>query len=318
MSLDRTYKKVRPFFSRLLGLFLLKMRFVQAQVKKAKSRNLITVLYFHNPSAALFSGCVRWLINNKYVFISVQELYDILSNRSVPPEGSVCLTVDDGWRENLSNIIPVINNRYIPICFFISTSPVEEGVFWWSICARAEREGFDKSISIEKFKTIAESERSKRVSEMRQKITLDREAMTKEEVVEISKNIFVTIGSHTVNHACLNQCTDKELTYEVKESKRLLFEWTQKEISYFSYPNGDFKSTESKVLKENGYLLAFTTQQEFVSPNDYDPFYLPRFCINDDGSLEENICKMTGLWQTLKRDLTRFKKAKSMANKSTI
>ena len=303
MIIGKTYIKVRPFLSRFLGLFLLKIGFVQARVKKTKSRNLITVLCFHNPSADLFAGCVRWLIDNNYVFISVQELYDILSNRTVPPVGSVCLTVDDGWRENLSNIIPEINNRRIPICFFISTGPVENGVFWWSICASAERLGFDKSISIKKFKTIAESERSRRVSEIRKKIDLDREAMTKEEVVEISQNIFVTIGGHTVNHACLNQCMNEQLDYEVKESKRLLTEWTQQEVSYFSYPNGDFKGTEHTELAESGYLLAFTTEEEFVSPNYCDPFYLPRFCINDGGSLEENICKMTGLWQTLMKGL---------------
>lgn len=310
MAIGQTYKKVRPFLSRPLGLFLLKMGFVQTRVKKVRSRNMITVIQFHNPSLELFAGCVRWLIDNKYVFISVQQLYDILSNRAVPPVGSVCLTVDDGWRENLRNIIPVINNRRIPICFFISTSPVGDGVFSWSIWARAEREGFDKSISIKKFKTIAESERSRRVSEIRKKIDLDREAMTKGEVVDISKNIFVTIGSHTVNHACINHCTDQELAYEVRESKRLLSDWIQKEVSYFSYPNGDFKGTESKVLTESGYLLAFTSEEEFVSPNYHDPFYLPRFCINDGGCLEENICKMTGLWQTLKKCITRCGTAK--------
>jgi peptidoglycan/xylan/chitin deacetylase (PgdA/CDA1 family) len=275
------------------------MGFVEAQVKKVKSGNLITVLCFHNPSVELFAGCTKWLIDNKYVFISVQELYDILSNRVVPPLGAVCLTVDDGWRENLFNLIPVINDRRIPICIFISTKPVEDGVFWWTICARAEGERFDKSISVEKFKAIPESERSSRVREIRDKVDYKREAMTEDEVIEISKNQLVTIGSHTVNHACIVQCTDKELIYELTESKRLLSEWIQKEVCYFSYPNGDFKGTEREMLAGSGYLLAFTEECKFLSPGQCDPFFLPRLCLNDQGSLEENICKMTGVWQSV-------------------
>lgn len=312
MVIGHTYKKVRPFLSRLLGLFLLKMGFVQRRVNKVRSRNLITVLYFHNPSAQLFAGCVNWLIDNKYVFISVQELHDILSNRAVSPTGAVCLTVDDGWRENLFNIMPVVNALSIPICIFVSTKPVQDGVFWWSICAHAEKKGFDKSISIDKLKAIPESERARRVRELRDKIVAGREAMTEAEVIELSTHPFVTIGSHTVNHACLNRCSDEEIDYEVRESKRLLSDWTRKEVLCFSYPNGDFKGTEGRVLAESGYLMAFAGGRGFLSANHCDPFFLPRFCMNDAGSVEENICKMIGLWQTLKKRVTRFEMAKSL------
>lgn len=261
-----------------------------------KSMGLVTVLTFHNPSADLFLDCVRWLIDNEYMFISVSRLHDILSNRSIPQHPAVCLTVDDGWRRNLSNIIPAINTLRIPICFFISTDPVEEGVFWWRMHSRAEREGLDQAMSIKNLKAIPNCERIRRVREISKPLKVDREAMTKDEVIAISTNPFITIGSHTASHPCLNRCTQDEMLYEITRSTHLLSEWIQRDISFFAYPNGDYKGSESKILADTGYLLAFTTEDTFVVPKSHDPFYLPRICINDSGSLEENICKMTGVW----------------------
>ena len=310
MAISRNYMKVRPFLSRLLGLFFMKSGFVRTQLKKIKSTKNITVLYFHNPSVELFSGCVSWLIDNHYVFISVQELHDILTQKKIPPSGAVCLTVDDGWRENLSNIMPVVNTLDIPICFFISTGPVEDGAFWWSLCAQTERKGSGENISAKDLKKIPNFKRSRKIDELRAKITLDREAITIEELIDLSRYPIVTIGSHTVNHPCLNQCTQDESAYEIKEGNRHLSEWIKMDVKYFSYPNGDFKGNEHQVLAESGCLMAFTTEQEFVSPNYANLFYLPRFSINDGGSLEENICKMIGLWQTLEKCVIRHKKTR--------
>jgi len=307
MSVAKSLKmKMRPLLSHFLGLFLTKSGFVQTQLKKIKSTNSITVLYFHNPSAELFAGCVSWLVDNHYVFITVRELYDIVTQDIAPPVGAVCLTVDDGWRENLSNIMPVVNARNIPICFFISTGPVLDGTFWWSLCAHAVREGFGENISAIKLKKIPNLKRMKIIDELRTRIKLDREAMTKEELIELSRNPLVTIGSHTVNHPCLNQCTDNESVYEITECNGQLSEWIRKDVKYFSYPNGDYKGSEHQVLAECGCLMAFTTKQEFVSPNDSNHFYVPRFSINDRGSLEENICKMIGLWQIIEQFVTGF------------
>ena len=307
MTIGKSFiMKMRPLLSRLLGLFLIKSGFVRMRLKKIMSTDNITVLYFHNPSAELFAGCVSWLIDNHYVFISVQEVHSILDQNLVPPSGAVCMTVDDGWRENLYNIMPVVNARNIPICFFISTGPILDGIFWWSLCTHAERDGFGKDISAAKLKIIPNAERLKKIDELKTKITLDREAMTKEELIELSRNPLVTIGGHTVNHPCLNQCTDSESAYEIKECNRQLSEWIQKDVKFFSYPNGDYKGSENHVIVECGCLMAFTTKQEFVSTNYSNKFYVPRFSINERGSLEENICKMIGLWQSLGHLITRY------------
>jgi peptidoglycan/xylan/chitin deacetylase (PgdA/CDA1 family) len=289
--------KLRQPLAHVAASFLMKGGFVQRQLKTARSNNLITLVYFHNPSAHLFEGCIKWLVENGYQFISMDELYTILINAEEPPRRAICLSVDDGWRENLLNIIPIINAYSIHICFFISTEPVENGAFWWTYASRWEETVINNTRSVGDFKAIPDLQRQKEINKIKTCLALEREAMTKEEVCALSSNPLVTIGSHSVNHACLNRCTAEEQSYEIRESKRLLSEWTKKEIKYFSYPNGDAAGVEHAMLRNNGYLMAFTSKAEFLHTKEHDPFSLPRFAVNDYGSVEENICKMTGSWQ---------------------
>lgn len=288
---------LRYLLASIIGCFFIATGLVRKHVKQAKSGNIITSIYFHNPSAQLFEKCIKWLITNKYYFISLDELYDLLISRKAVPGGGACIMVDDGWRDNIKNIIPVIDKYKVPVCFFISTEPVENGVFWWTYVRKGKEMALIKPLSVDDLKSMPESERKKRIGYLKEKFFLAREAMTKEDVAAISSNPLITIGSHTVNHAYTDRCSETELVREIRDSKEILFQWTKKEIKFFSYPNGNFKGDEHCVLSRNNYLMAFTTRPDFINTNNFEIFYLPRFCVNDNGPLVENICKITGVWQ---------------------
>ena len=47
------------------------------------------------------------------------------------------ITFDDGWRDNIDNVIPTLTELDIPATFFISTYAVEKsGYFWWTAVNR--------------------------------------------------------------------------------------------------------------------------------------------------------------------------------------
>lgn len=267
--------------------------------KKSRLPNLISCIYVHNPPARLLERCIKWLIRKGYHFISVEELYDILANHKVVPPGAVCLSIDDGDRENLINVIPVIEKYRIPTCFFIATEAVENGVFWWTYVIRSKSMGLNGVPALEAFKSMPEAERFARIKELQKVMPLEREAMTKEDIFKLAANPLVTIGSHTVNHACMDRCSKDELLREIRESKLLLSQWTKGEIKYFSYPDGSTISDGPEILLDNGYSMAFTTRQELIDISNHHLFYLPRFSINDKGPFVENLCKMTGVWQKI-------------------
>lgn len=286
---------LRNCFCWILGWLLILLGFVRKSKNNAFKNNFITPIYFHNPSKKLFAKCIRWLKKNNYLFISTDQLVDIIKRKSKSLVGAVWLSFDDGWKGNIENVIPILEKYNIPATFFIATNPVEDGYFWWTV---AEKYRSLLPIKFGDLWTITENERSKIIKNLvNGKIEeIKREAMTIEDIKRISKNNLFTIGSHTVHHAITTNCSDVELEYEISNSKRKLESWTGKEVKYFSYPNGDFDGREEIILKKYGFELAATTENNAVSI--YSHLYsMPRYSVMNDGSFAENLCHMLGIWQ---------------------
>ena len=170
-----------------------------------------------------------------------------------------------------------------------SASVVSEG-------RKARNERCDSDL--ENCKKISNIERTHILDSIKSRIKLPREAMKKEDVIRISRLNHVTIGNHTVNHPITIKCDSDELNYEISEASKVLNLWIDDSILYFAYPNGDFDNREIPILKRNKIKMAFTTIPKHIdSSAKIDPFKVPRFSVNDDGSFYENICKMVGVWQ---------------------
>jgi peptidoglycan/xylan/chitin deacetylase (PgdA/CDA1 family) len=298
--LKKISEEIKIFLKMILGLYLLFSGKVNIAKEEIFSKNYITSLFFHNPSQQLFKRCIQWLKKNGYFFISIDQLIQYVQNQQEFPKGAVWLSIDDGWKDNIHNIIPVINEYKIPITFFIATDPVEnQGIFWWTFFEKRKDKlpNYFKSDSLN-LKNIKEKDRKKIIQDLKKrcKKRILREAMEIEEVKSLAQNPLVTIGSHTVHHALTANCTDNELEFEIKESKEKLQEWTNKEVKYFSYPNGRFDGRERKILKESGYKLAATDKKRFITKND-DLYLIPRIGIKDKISYYEAICKIVGIWR---------------------
>ena len=299
--LKKIIEEIKIFLKMLLGLYLLFSGKVNISKAEIFSKNHITSLFFHNPSQQLFKRCIQWLKKNGYFFISVDQLIKYVQNQQEFPKGAVWLSIDDGWKDNIHNIIPVINEYKIPITFFIATDPVEnQGIFWWTFFEKCKDQlpSYFKSNSLD-LKNIKEKDRKRIIQDLKKrcKKRVTREVMEIKEVKSLAQNPLITIGSHTVHHALTVNCTDDELKFEIKESKEKLREWTNKEVKYFSYPNGRFDGRERKIFKESGYKFAATDKKRFITKND-DLYLIPRIEVKDKISFYEAICIIVGIWKT--------------------
>jgi poly-beta-1,6-N-acetyl-D-glucosamine N-deacetylase len=270
---------------------------VERACHKIQQGEYILSLCFHAPSKDFFESCVEWLSKNGFHFISVSELEDIINNKKGFPKGAVVITIDDGWQSNLDNIVPVADKYKVPVEIFVSTEVVEKGNgYWWSYVMQAKKLGLSKE-PVEFFKTIDNDDRIKILEETKRKIELKREALTVDQVTEVSKSAFVGIGSHSVSHPILPRCSNDASKFEILHSKELLEEWTKKEVKYFAYPNGDFSNREISFLKRYGYTLAFSTEQKYLTKEKLaTPYRLPRFMMVETATFEENICRIVGVW----------------------
>ncbi|WP_205511027.1 polysaccharide deacetylase family protein [Longitalea arenae] len=291
---------------------------VRYATRKALNSKCILSLYFHKPSKAEFEWCIQWLKKNGFRFISLDDV-ERVKNGEIPfPKGSVLLTVDDGWRSNVPNVVEVAIRHEVPVTIFVSTSPVEEGAYWWSYVHQAKQKGLIPYTKYE-LKKMPEQTRVGILQEIKKKVNPGRDAMTVDEVKTISAYPYITIGAHTHTHPILINCNQKQIYEELKISRQKLESWIGKEVDYFAYPNGDYSTREAQILKNLKYRLAFSSDPKYLTPESLrNSFTLPRFGFLEGASTAENICRMIGIWQPLMMKLSRFPYLKPKKNNKEI
>jgi poly-beta-1,6-N-acetyl-D-glucosamine N-deacetylase len=109
--------------------------------------------------------------------------------------------------------------------------------------------------------------------------------MTWDQIKEIEKESFATIGHHSHTHEYLIDKSDKEFVQDIQKAN-MIFE---KEIGYipklFSYPFGEYSEFMRNYISNN-FNFAFGQHSGVIDLNK-DKFQLPRFPINENyGEIE--------------------------------
>ena len=87
-----------------------------------------------------------------------------------------------------------------------------------------------------------------KIAILKHKYCLNRTSLTLDELKRIGGIEFVTIGSHTVTHPILTNCS-YESQFGVNGVQKILSQWINKEIEYVAYPNGDFNEDTIEIAK---------------------------------------------------------------------
>ena len=265
---------LRNCFCGFLALGLIASGQVRRARKLALSGDVVTAIYFHKPNRTLFFRCIRWLMKYGYTFVSAQDVMEILNRAKAPPRGAVWLSFDDGCKELLANVLPLVRREKIPITLFIPTGIVGgTGLFPW-----------------------LHSERSVRPHSASEPAHGVRDSLTVAELQYVAGYPEATIGSHTVTHSLTTSLAEEQVRVELLECKRSLESWIRSDVKYFSYPEGVLDGRERQFLVEFDYRLAATTENAFVT-QETDPYQVPRFSVADEILFPEAICNMVGVWR---------------------
>ncbi len=89
-----------------------------------------------------------------------------------------------------------------------------------------------------------------------------RDRLTPRQLKVLSQN-NITIGSHTFTERYLPDVGNKELVFELCDSKRVLEEIVGGTVKYLCYPSGGFDRRVQTVARKCGYLLGFTTYRGY-------------------------------------------------------
>lgn len=108
-------------------------------VKMKNNDQGVPILMYHsisddttsNVQAALrisnknFAEQMKYLKDNNYTTLTMDELNDFLQNNKAIPDKSVVLTFDDGYEDNYTNVYPVLKQDGFKATIFVETSYID-------------------------------------------------------------------------------------------------------------------------------------------------------------------------------------------------
>jgi peptidoglycan/xylan/chitin deacetylase (PgdA/CDA1 family) len=200
--------------------------------------------------------------------------------------GSVAVTFDDGYRDNLLTAVPILKRARIPATFFISGDGASEsGSFWW--------ERLDASFQLmegddDGFKTLHRrlmfanlEERGRILRDLPSRGDPLPAPLNHDDLRVLASEPLAEIGAHGWSHRSIAELPIEDQRREVIENLRLLGDVTENPIRSFAYPFGGPVTAElTDLLRESGISKAYTVDAAPVTVA-CDPFRIPRMEVRD-------------------------------------
>lgn len=248
------------------------------------------------------------------------EGYDIAPLDEVPARlrsagpPFVVLTFDDGYRDNLTEALPVLRANSAPFTLYVTTGFADIAApLWWrdleDLVRNAERldvpfpegtqsfscaNGSEKRAAFEaiywRLRRGPEQTLDAVIGEMSRRAGIDRLervhqlCMRWDELATMAADPLCTIGAHTLTHPMLAKHDDDRVREEIFGSRRIIAEKLGCQLRHFSYPVGDPASAgqrEFAIARAAGFETAVTTRPGVLYPAHADHLLaLPRISLN--------------------------------------
>jgi len=262
-------------------------------------------------------------VHRRYRVVSVEELIHVVRGGGSLAPRSVLVTFDDGYQDFQVHAWPVLKSLGLPVVLFVPTAfPGEpERIFWWDrlhhALMRARRpDSLETPVGRLPLGTPRQREESFRRLRAHVKQRPHGEAMawvaatceelavpapspavlSWDELRELAKE-GVTLGSHTRTHPLLTRIPPAEVRAEVVGSLNDLGrELGTRALPILAYPSGAYDDPVVRVLAEEGYVLAFTTERGLNPLRRAHPLKLRRINVGRGTSLAALRAQLTGRW----------------------
>jgi peptidoglycan/xylan/chitin deacetylase (PgdA/CDA1 family) len=252
--------------------------------------------------AVTFEQHMSWLKDN-FTVLTLSDAVSRLKQGTLPANASV-VTFDDGYENNASVALPILQKLNLSATFFIASDFLNGGAMWNDKVIETVRHWPGDTIQLEwtkakEFDTSsaeARTESAKRLLLEFKYLPLEERAsaadafagdlaknmrlmMSDEQVVELHK-AGMEIGGHTCSHPILATLDDEQALAQIANNKHYLENLLGESISSFAYPNGrpdtDYTLATKNLVAKAGYDCAVSTSYG-ISDADTDWYQIPRF-----------------------------------------
>jgi len=222
------------------------------------------------------------------------------------PSRSAAITFDDGYADNATHALPLLQRHGMTATFFIATSFLNGGRMWNDsiiesvrLCEKGSLDLRDAGLGVHPLGSIAQRQatiaslighikyldtqaRLDAVArlEHQAEVQLPTDLMMSDLQVRQLRDAGMQIGAHTCSHPILARLPDEAAWQEIADGKAALESIVAAPVTMFAYPNGkpntDYLAAHVRMVKEAGFTAAVSTASG-VSTSASDAYQLPRF-----------------------------------------
>lgn len=246
-----------------------------------------------------------------YRVVSLRQLLGEAMHGGGAPN-TVALTFDDGYRDNLTHALPLLEEYGMHATVFVTAGPVERTRgFWWDRLENLLLGGhplpadlelsedgqdyrwrldtpegrlhaYDQMASLLRRRPASEIEAFVdelfRWAQVEETAGLYKPVLNRSELERLSRSPWIEIGAHTMTHSLLSCLSPQEQAVEIVACRQKLESWIQKPVTLLSYPfgsRGDYTPVTGAIARQAGFHYAIANIQGSV-PVPPEPYEVPR------------------------------------------
>jgi peptidoglycan/xylan/chitin deacetylase (PgdA/CDA1 family) len=292
-------------------------KFLGNRLSPAGSNGRLSILIYHRilaeqdplfPHEATMDSFDRQMSSLKAVFnvLPLSEAITRLKEGTLPARAA-CITFDDGYADNATIALPILQRHGLTATFFIATAYLNGGrMFNDTVIEAIRRTRHDTlnltELGLGQYVTASHETKAHAINQI---LPIVKHLPLEEREAKVAKlcelaacgplpdNLMMTtnqlrnlytagleIGCHTAHHPILAKLKEVEVRKEIAEGKEFLEATTGERIRLFAYPNGkpgiDYLPEQASIVRDMGFDAAVSTHWGAASRNS-DIYQLPRF-----------------------------------------
>ena len=240
-------------------------------------------------------------------YCEVVSLEDYYKGIRHPNKLTVAISFDDGYKNNFTLALPLLEKYQIPATFFVTTSPLEGLNILWpdlldmagfflnaeliykddkfiyskhkgyiSITNGSNLKSYLMNADLNSIRTFIKDHLFLLKEIQTNECKLYWELMNEEELRAASKSPYITLGSHSVVHSSMTKISSAEAREELINSRSRLSEITNLPVTFFAFPFGDYTPELVQMAVSVGYEQVACVDYRFGSQKNL----IDRFGIN--------------------------------------
>lgn len=246
-----------------------------------------------------------------FAFLSLDEVYDVITEKEKIDKPFVAFTLDDGYLDNYTTAYPIFKRNQVPFCIFVATDfPDKRAILWWItiedlilsnnylqlsdgstyICQTYQQKWDTFRLIREKILKLYQRNLLASLQALFADYQIDwlapiqKMGMSWENIKELGKDPLCTIGGHTMSHPSFIPLTLNEIKDEIDGGIERLKSVIDYDIHHFAYPYGSMKEDgdrEYEYLKSFDFKTVFISFGGITTKGDINNLtHLPRFMLH--------------------------------------